>query len=156
FTTSGGDTFDAVSPDQIPGLAPFFQTFFLRQNAAGPTSFSFDDIRIDRNWAQVTPPTGVTWSGAGNGSWSNAANWSGTVPDAAGAFATLDDTSASRSINVDGTRTIGTMTIKTVQSYSISNGTIIFDGGAGSTAHGASAIHLLATRDASGTFLNGN
>jgi autotransporter-associated beta strand protein len=156
FTTSGADTFDAVSPDLLPGLTPFFQSVFLRQNAAGPTSYNLDDIRIDRNWAQVTLPTGVTWSGAGNGSWSNAANWSGTVPDTAGAFVTLDDTSASHSITVDGTRTIGTMTIKTVQSYSIGGSTIIFDGGAGSTAHGTSAIHLLATRDASGSFLNGS
>ena len=58
--------------------------------------------------------TSGTWTLNGNGNWSTSSNWSGGVPDGAGATADLSNVTLSgsnRAVTLDGPRTIGTLVL---------------------------------------------
>ncbi|MBN8458724.1 MAG: autotransporter-associated beta strand repeat-containing protein [Verrucomicrobia bacterium] len=84
-----------------------------------------------------------TWNVNTAGSWTNSANWSGgTIPDAAGDVANLTfNISSSRSVALDGVRTVGSLEIgdpnSTFAGYSVTAGTggqLVFDNnGSGAT-----------------------
>jgi autotransporter-associated beta strand protein len=68
-------------------------------------------------------------------SWSQPLNWLGGVPDAAGAVANFWRTNtASRTITLDGTKTVGTLSFTSAQSFTISpgsGGTLIMQNSSG-------------------------
>jgi hypothetical protein len=81
-------------------------------------------------------------------SWSQPLNWLGGVPNAAGAAANFYRTNtASRTVTLDGTRTVGTLTFNSPSSYLIAGGTggsIVLDNTSGnaivSVAQGSHTI----------------
>ena len=57
----------------------------------------------------MTPPTSA-WAAAVSGSWSNAGNWTGAVPNAVGAGAVINvPTAAALTITLDAPQTLGTL-----------------------------------------------
>jgi autotransporter-associated beta strand protein len=85
----------------------------------------------------VLPTQAQTWNTTANGaSWGTAANWNPTlVPNAANAAAVLGPTiPADRTINVNGTFTVGSLTIDSPNSYTLTNNTLVFSVSTGSAA----------------------
>ncbi|CAN5367605.1 hypothetical protein BH10PLA1_BH10PLA1_01540 [soil metagenome] len=83
-----------------------------------------------------------TWTSTGNGNWSDPLNWTGGVPDAAGADANLatnpGNATLGTTITIDGfTRTVGSIEKATSNKYTIAatgNGTLAFNTGNSSVA----------------------
>ena len=77
-----------------------------------------------------------TWTGATNSNWSISGNWSGLVPNAVDATAVFGTNAANQyAVNVDGPKTVGTMSFSGGNSYTLSGSTITFQ-----AANGAPAI----------------
>jgi autotransporter-associated beta strand protein len=149
-TSTGCDTI--ANGDPVPTI----RSAFFRQNPSGADNMTVDDFRIGRTWASVTPAAGTTWSSTSDGNWGGA-NWSAGVPDAANSFAYFDDTSSVHTVSLGGTRTVGSMFVTTATGYNFAGGTIIFDGGMGTTVHGSSGLTVNAVKDPSfATILNAN
>ena len=76
-----------------------------------------------------------TWTGTTNANWSVNGNWSGPVPnnvDASAAFGTV--ASNQYAVNVDGAKTVGTMSFSGANSYTLSGSTITFQATNGAPA----------------------
>ena len=76
-----------------------------------------------------------TWAGTTNANWSVNGNWSGPVPnnvDASAAFGTV--ASNQYAVNVDGAKTVGTMSFSGANSYTLSGSTITFQATNGAPA----------------------
>lgn len=85
----------------------------------------------------LTAVQAQTWNtSANNSAWGTASHWSPTsVPNAIGATATLGPTiPANRTINVNGTYTIGTLNINSDKNYTLNNNKLIFNVSSGSAA----------------------
>lgn len=64
------------------------------------------------------------WVGTGGGSWGNAANWNGSVPNEIGATVNFGNSITARStVTLDGNKTVGAITFNSAQSYIIAQGT---------------------------------
>jgi fibronectin-binding autotransporter adhesin len=78
-------------------------------------------------------PSSSVWNLDGNGSWANAANWIGGVPNAASSVATFGSViTAARTVTLDGNETVGFVTFNNANSYTINGGTggtLILDNG---------------------------
>lgn len=90
--------------------------------------------------AAARPAPAATWTQTGTGpfSWTTAGNWSGGVPNAAGAVADLSTVSnGDQTISLDAQITVGTLTLgSTTGSYTLTNGFgggLTFGGGTGLT-----------------------
>lgn len=82
---------------------------------------------------RITPrSTTSRWNSAESGSWSNAANWTGPVPDSVGAVASFTGAGNGADVNVDSPKVLGTLNFDDVQSYRlIGAGSITIDVAAG-------------------------
>lgn len=73
------------------------------------------------------------WLPDASGSWATASNWSNSyVPGVAGDNATFSNASASSTVTLDGTRTVGSVTFNSSNSYTIaqgSGGSLVLDNG---------------------------
>jgi fibronectin-binding autotransporter adhesin len=113
-------------------------SFLFRTVGAGnssPTGIRYDELRVDRTWAQVTPASGSTFTAGSSADWSNAGAWdAGGVPDGAAKFAYFRG--AGGTINVDSGQTIGTLTFRSQNSYTVAStgGTLTFNPDTGGTA----------------------
>ena len=84
-----------------------------------PTSYY---LRANIGLLAVTHPLAAesVWAAAVSGSWSKTSNWTGGVPDAAGAGAVIDvATSAALTITLDAPETVGTLVLGNSQSGSL-------------------------------------
>lgn len=81
---------------------------------------------------------GVTasWTGAASGAWSDAANWSGGVPNGVDHAATFDASAMGNPVvNVDSGKTLGSLTLAGATSYTLSGaGSITLDKSVGTVA----------------------
>jgi autotransporter-associated beta strand protein len=98
-------------------LAPINQST-SSDNSASFTTFAASSTSIARPSGGVAPSTITNgtgeWAVDSSGTWSNAANWvSNLVPDGAGAFANFSkvDLTADRTVTLDSSRSVGTLTI---------------------------------------------
>lgn len=107
-----------------------------------------------------------TWNVNAAGSWTNAANWlGGTIPDASGDVANFTfNISASRSITLDGPRTVGSLEIgdstSSFSGYTLSAGTggqLVFDNnGSGANLKYSPAANTAANTISAPVLLNDN
>ncbi len=107
--------------------------FVLRQVAAAP-SVQVDELRMDRTWAQVTPPVGISWNVDASGTWSEDAKWStATRPNAAGAFVNFGSVAqGARTVSVDSAYALRTINFTGNGPYTLDGaGTLNFSGSAG-------------------------
>ncbi len=103
-----------------------------------PVVAQFDNIAITP-LALFVPPQPVgggssTWNTNGSGVWSNPANWSGGVPNSAGAVANFGTViTAPATITLDGGRTVGTVNFSGSHTYTIAGASVLtFDVASGS------------------------
>jgi alpha-D-ribose 1-methylphosphonate 5-triphosphate synthase subunit PhnH len=110
--TAGTDLFNS---------GPSVAAFVLRQGSANVPFVRVDELRIDRTWAQVTPPTGINWNVDSDGSWSQGAKWSGAAsPDSPDAFVNFGSAIlAPRTVTVDVPVALRTITFSGGQGYSV-------------------------------------
>jgi autotransporter-associated beta strand protein len=121
---------------------------FRGDNALVPAGIQMDEVRVDTTWAQVTPPTGNTWTGAPGASWSTGSNWStASAPNTANAFVNFAN-GPGGIVNVDAPQTVGTINIKSTGTYSIGGAALTLDGDAANG--GRSAINVIPVMDATG------
>jgi autotransporter-associated beta strand protein len=114
----GGDSY--FSNQFLPGLPTGYG------NLGTPSG-----VDLQTNGANITPisisiptlPNG-TWLPAGGGSWSNGSNWSNSaVPNGPGQLASFTSATAASLVTLDGSYTIGSLTLNSSSSYNISSGT---------------------------------
>ena len=95
--TSGNDIFTLYA-DPTPGAAEPSSGAVKNDIGIGTLSniyiyssgaFNIDELRVGTTYADVTPG-GTAWASAVSGSWSNAANWTGPVPNGIGAGALIN------------------------------------------------------------------
>jgi hypothetical protein len=107
-----------------------------------------DELRVDRNWAQVTPPPGTSWNGSVDSTWSNGSNWAGNVsPNAALAFVNFDQSGApNRTVTVDvgGGVALKTVNFRSANSYTINGPQALNFSGGGSAINVFSGNHTIA------------
>ncbi len=85
---------------------------------------------VDPGFIDLVVSNSVTistqWGSSTGSTWTNAANWTGPVPDGAGVaaiFATSPGLTASGTVTLDGNHTVGTLTFNNTASYTIAPGT---------------------------------
>src|SRR5207249_9122991 len=89
-----------VGTDLLNGT-PSVAGFLLRQGSASVPNVQVDELRVDRSWAQVTPPPGTSWNFGGDGGWSESFKWSGGVtPSDPAAFVNFDGSAISQPAHV--------------------------------------------------------
>ena len=75
-----------------------------------PANFSYTMPGYSVNTIALTAATVAVWKTAASGNWSPAGNWTGDVPNATGAVAAINaSTAASRTITLDAPQTVGTL-----------------------------------------------
>lgn len=78
------------------------------------------------------------WTATGGGDWSTASNWTGGVPNGLGHTATFGGSiTAPSTINIDGAKTLGTLSFNSANAYTLAGNTITLD-----VATGAAAINV--------------
>ena len=99
---------------------PAVAAFVLRQGTGVP-AVQVDEVRVDTTWAQVTQVPGTSWTFNGNGTWSEAAKWSGGVaPNDSDAFVNLPSVGGvPHAITVAAPTSLRTITITSPQAYTI-------------------------------------
>ncbi len=100
-------------------------------------------LSVAASFYLVADASAQTWNVNANGNWSTAGNWTpATSPNSVGATATLGSIiTANRTITVDSNRTIGTLTINSSNSYTVSGGSRLqMD-----VASGSAAINILSS-----------
>jgi autotransporter-associated beta strand protein len=116
--------------------------FTLSSNTAGGFSFALSNNAANTSIdLQVIAGGGgpSTWTGAVDNNWSPSGNWSGLVPnfvDATAAFGTV--ASGRYAVNVDGPKTVGTISFIGSNSYSLTGSAITMQ-----AANGAPQINVL-------------
>ena len=101
------------------------------------------------NFIDSTLAISSTWSGAGGGSWATPAKWtSGNIPQFAAASATFGSSiSASSTVTLDDSWSVGTLTFNNSHSYTLtagSGGILVMDGGSSNAAiNDASGSHFI-------------
>ena len=134
---------DDTSEDFTPANAQQVLTF-AQQNGLGELSFweatrdhpgsgavnetnsstAQSDYQYAKLFAAYNAAAPAVWAVAGGGSWGTAGNWGGTVPNAAGAVATLGPAlTAPGTVTLDGSRTVGRLTFGGTSSYTVTAGT---------------------------------
>jgi hypothetical protein len=118
---------DLINTSNVPTV----EGFVLHQQNTGVPNVQVDELRIDRTWAQVTPPgtAAISWTADASGAWSEDGKWSSNArPNAAAAFVNFPSTSvAARTVNVDGSYALRTINFTGVAPYTLSgNGTLNF------------------------------
>lgn len=106
----------------IANPAPGFAYDFTTETANGTTTLKVV-IRAAATGANV-------WTNAAGGAWGETGNWqSGVVPDAKGAEAQFTQAAAAdgTAVTLGATRTVGRMTVASVNPYTFADGTLAFD-----------------------------
>jgi GH35 family endo-1,4-beta-xylanase len=89
--------------------------------------------------ALTTPPQWSMWNVSNAGAWGSSANWTtGGVANSMGQTAYFGGAGASRSIMVDGAKTVGMIAFNSVNSYTIGGSTITLQGFNNASGHVAS------------------
>jgi hypothetical protein len=115
--------------------------FVLRQATSAVPNVQVDELRIDRTWAQVTPPVGIAWNHNGGGAWSEDAKWSTFArPNNPNEFVTFGSVATgAATINVDGTYALRTINFTGNGPYTLSgSGMLNFSGSAAVNVMGGS------------------
>jgi autotransporter-associated beta strand protein len=143
LTAGGGSLFLASDGNQIgPGQFSFFTNgtqqefgyhYYDGNTNGAPTEGIRDLFWTASDWPSIAA-VNPNWVGGTNANWSTAANWSDTVPNAAGSIANfVSATAANRSITIDGgTKTVATLNFNSTGSYTIGSATgngLILDSG---------------------------
>ncbi len=132
-----GSIFDTSSgtPVQVNDIS----RFALASTTVGAFSLQLvnntANTSIDLSVIGGGPPIRSSWTGDQCANWSVSGNWSGTVPnsvDAQANFGTV--TSNQYAVNVDGAKTVGTMSFSGANSYTLSGSTITFQATNGAPA----------------------
>src|SRR5206468_929520 len=93
----------------------------------GPFGANSDFLGIDTMAVVTNTPVFSQWSSTSGGSWNNAANWSGGIPNASGTKAKFlpspNGLSAPATITLDGNVTVGQIEFKNSNSHTIAAGT---------------------------------
>jgi hypothetical protein len=127
---------DAVDKDDV-NFADLV-TLAANWTAAKPPLSTLSNIPapdLDRAFAITSGGTLSQYSAAGSGNWSTASNWTSGVPNSPGAVASLltkpqNDTT----ITVDGTYTLGQLNFDNYFTYTLTGGTLQFQGANGTSA----------------------
>jgi hypothetical protein len=112
FLDVAGTVANSFANVELRNLAPEFQ-FEVRSAGGAMTMVALND-------GVFVPPPPSNWNVDGGGNWSNAANWSGEVPDAAGAVAIFGARiTAPRTVTVDLPVTLGRIDFASDHAYTI-------------------------------------
>jgi T5SS/PEP-CTERM-associated repeat protein len=112
FLDVGGTVANSFANVELRNLAPDFQ--FEVRSAGGAMSM------VALNDGVFVPPPPSNWNVDANGNWSSAANWTGEVPDAAGAVANFGNKiTAPRTVTVDVPVTLGRIDFASDRAYMI-------------------------------------
>jgi T5SS/PEP-CTERM-associated repeat protein len=112
FLDVGGTLANTFANVELRNLAPEFQ-FEVRSAGGAMTMVALND-------GVFVPPPPSNWNVDAGGNWSGAGNWTGEVPDAAGAVAVFGNkTTAPRTVTVDVPVTLGRIDFASTPSYTI-------------------------------------
>jgi autotransporter-associated beta strand protein len=106
---------------------------FRARGTNPPAGVRYDELRADTTWAQVTPLAGSAVNASGN--WGDSGTWNaGGVPEGATKFAYFNG--GGGAVSVEGNHTVGTLTFRSPNSYTVAagGGTLTLDPGSGGTA----------------------
>jgi hypothetical protein len=103
--------------------APQLSAFVLRQASSSVPNVQVDELRVDRTWAQVTPPAGTSWTSTTGGAWSDFSKWSSTPPNGSNEFVNFASVAGgAKSIDVDGTYALRTINFTDAGPYTLNGG----------------------------------
>jgi hypothetical protein len=112
FLDVGGTVANTFANVELRNLAPEFE-FEVRSAGGAMTMVALND-------GVFVPPPPSNWNVDANGNWSSAANWTGEVPDAAGAVAIFGNKiTAPRTVTVDVPVTLGRIDFASDHAYMI-------------------------------------
>jgi autotransporter-associated beta strand protein len=135
---SGNPSDNYLSNQFLPGLPAGTSNVGGGGPYSGSSSGQFNLSSLSNFWFTVnqTVVADGIWLPTGNGSWDNSttANWSnGHIPNAAGASASFSSATASATVSLVGTQTVGTLSINDANSYTLAagaGGVLTLDNGA--------------------------
>lgn len=119
FTTK--DNFATITgPDTVAFVSVPVGTSYIYSGVAEDSSTGFLTVQAGSS----TPTTvAATWNAIGGGSWGNAANWSGGVPQNAGDSAAFSGSiTAPSTVTLDGNRSVGDLDFISSNAYTIAPG----------------------------------
>jgi T5SS/PEP-CTERM-associated repeat protein len=112
FLDVAGTVANSFANVELRNLAPEFQ-FEVRSIGGAMTMVALND-------GVFVPPPPSNWNVDAGGNWSSAANWTGEVPDAAGAVAVFGNKiTAPRTVTVDVPVTLGRIDFASAHAYTI-------------------------------------
>ncbi|MGA2582207.1 MAG: polysaccharide lyase family protein [Tepidisphaeraceae bacterium] len=137
-TTTANDNVLTLSASQSDGVMYDALRMEIDNESANPTDTGWDDYYYVTSSGTVDPVdtygltasnsfgtlTNGIWQTNDGGSWGNSNTWSNSVvPNAAGGSATFSAAIYNSTITLDGTKTIGSLTLDASSSYTIAAGT---------------------------------
>jgi hypothetical protein len=148
FAPQQGQQFELLNAGGAANLAT---TKFAVQNLAA--GFEFEVVPSASGMSMTALNDGVylppvTWDVDADGDWSEAANWDGGDPTAAGVSASfLGAITTTRTVNIDGPRTVASLTFDNVARYTLAGpGPLQFDNGGYTSAQVTSGEHVISAR----------
>jgi GH35 family endo-1,4-beta-xylanase len=101
----------------------FFGDYYLRGQTSGAYDMTLLKGTSAYNLNMATPPTWSIWNTGISGVWSSAGNWTaGGSPNSAGQTAYFGSSAPSRTVTVDGAKTVGMLAFNSLLSYTLSGG----------------------------------
>jgi autotransporter-associated beta strand protein len=146
FSWNGMERYHAVTPTDFggnDGFPEFGASNFWGEG--GTSTVTYDWVGYGPGYIPPAGPTIHTWSADANGNWSEALNWTGGEPNADGAAASfLGAITAARTINVDGPKTIGSLTFNNTNSFTLAGpGPLQINSSAGSAIEVTVGSHTI-------------
>jgi T5SS/PEP-CTERM-associated repeat protein len=135
FLAAGGAADLSDASYELQNLAPSFE-FEIAPSANGISVTALNDGMF------IQP---VTWNVDADGDWSNVANWDPGDPNADHVSTSfLDATTAPRTINIDGPKTVASLTFDNANSYTLAGpGPLQFDNGGYTSIQVTSGVHAI-------------
>ena len=116
-TTAVYGSVAAASNTALPGLAN-------RTDVLSALTTVTDHLPVVADYADVVGPTVANWALATGGTWGTVPDWTTTiVPTGAGAAVTFGPLSAAGTVTLDGSRTVGRVTLGSAAAYTLAAGT---------------------------------
>lgn len=138
---NGGGS-DYLSNQFLPGLPT------VTGNLGATLGGLFDFSATAGQYFSVAVPVASnvgTWALSGGGSWGNAGNWTGTLPDSIASTAILGSAiTGDAIITLDANRTVGRLTFNNAFKYTLSGGTLTIDDTANPSGGANPRISVLA------------
>jgi hypothetical protein len=142
-----GNQLLATSAVTIDGAHEFtLDAFGLTNGFNGSAVPEFNyTVFIDDVVYTVGGVTGSQWNVDAGGNWTDAGNWQGGVPNAAGAVANFGGIiTAPRTVTLDAAQTVGAINFDNTNSYTISGANTLTISGAGASLNVLSGSHTIA------------